>query len=423
MKSKLWTKNYTLCFIGTILSALGGIGLNVAMSVLVFKETQSTALSGMFAAISMIPNFVLPVFMGSFIDRKHPLKVLVCNEVALGAFFMIVSFLVTQLPFNYLFYLVITLCISTFGVISELAYQSVTPHIMDRKMYPKGNAALSTIYPMAQIVMTPIALFLFNQFGVALIFLFYGFTCWLDASLESRIKFEYELPEKVKENRVKQHISDIKDGFFYLKEHKAISSVFIYFFVTMMVYGLNVLYYPYFTQTAGFGDANYSLLLSINGLGYLLGGFFHYFVQIPHNRRFQVTVIVYLVFNLLEGTFFAMPLIIMFATKLLLGMLGMNTANIRTSALQAYVPNKMRAKVNAMYSVMVSIGTIIGQALAGWMAEFMPYIQVSLILGGLGMIAVIVFIMPPKNKVKEFLNFNYTEDVKEVVVEEATQAI
>jgi hypothetical protein len=46
MKSHtLWTRNYTTITIGTIISAIGGVGLNFALSVLIYNKTGSTLLS------------------------------------------------------------------------------------------------------------------------------------------------------------------------------------------------------------------------------------------------------------------------------------------------------------------------------------------------------------------------------------------
>jgi ABC-type dipeptide/oligopeptide/nickel transport system permease component len=77
MKTKLWNRNFSLAFAGMIISAIGGVGLNFAMGIVVFKETDSTILSAVFTTLSIIPNFVLPLVMGPVIDRKKPLKVLV----------------------------------------------------------------------------------------------------------------------------------------------------------------------------------------------------------------------------------------------------------------------------------------------------------------------------------------------------------
>lgn len=61
-QKSLWTKNFTIIFMGSILSALGGIGLNVALGVMIFDNTQSTFLSSLYIALTSIPTLVLLYF-------------------------------------------------------------------------------------------------------------------------------------------------------------------------------------------------------------------------------------------------------------------------------------------------------------------------------------------------------------------------
>lgn len=56
MKQTLWSKNYILMITGTFLSALGGVGLNIAFGLVIFDNTQSTLMSAIFTAITMIPQ-------------------------------------------------------------------------------------------------------------------------------------------------------------------------------------------------------------------------------------------------------------------------------------------------------------------------------------------------------------------------------
>lgn len=58
----LWTKNFTIITIGTIISAIGGVAIQFALSLLVYDQTNSTLLAGSFAAISLLPSLFSPYF-------------------------------------------------------------------------------------------------------------------------------------------------------------------------------------------------------------------------------------------------------------------------------------------------------------------------------------------------------------------------
>lgn len=403
-KKSLWTKNFSYCFIGTIISDFGGIGLTLALSVVVFNETNSTLLSGVFAAVSMLPNFLLPILISPYIDRQHPLKILVRNEVVLGVSFLLFATVVYLTGFQYWVYLLISLLISIMGIISQLAYQSVIPFVMDKENYARGNALLNTIYPLCKVVVTPVAMWLFLNFGVALIFYIYGLCCFLDAFIESKIKFEVPERETRTENTLQNYFQDIKSGFKFVLNNPTIRAVYIYFMFMMFENCISLLIYPFFSASPDLNEAQYSLLLSVNSAGYMFGGLLHYFTEIPNRYKFTFSIVIYLAFNLLDGSFFFMSFSFMLVSKFLLGLAGMNSANIRVTALQHYVPHHMRAKSNALFSVLISFSEISGQLLIGFLGEFMNYSGIAIVANAIVFVAMLLFIMPKKNKVRELYN-------------------
>ena len=56
MQQKLWHKNFTLIILGTIISAIGGVGLSLALSVTIYDQTQSTWLTGLYSALTILPT-------------------------------------------------------------------------------------------------------------------------------------------------------------------------------------------------------------------------------------------------------------------------------------------------------------------------------------------------------------------------------
>ncbi|MEG2800191.1 MAG: MFS transporter, partial [Erysipelotrichaceae bacterium] len=74
MKKTLWTFDFSVITIGTIISAIGGIAMNFALSIVVFDQTNSTFLTAVFSAVSFIPSLLLPIFVAPYVDahnRKH----------------------------------------------------------------------------------------------------------------------------------------------------------------------------------------------------------------------------------------------------------------------------------------------------------------------------------------------------------------
>ncbi len=64
MKSRLWTKNFSLVTLASALGAAGAIAGGFALSFLVFDETGSTFASALVIAIQLFPHVFVP-FVGT----------------------------------------------------------------------------------------------------------------------------------------------------------------------------------------------------------------------------------------------------------------------------------------------------------------------------------------------------------------------
>ena len=413
MKQSLWTRNFKLVFIGMIFSAAGGVGLSVAMSVIVFQETQSTSLTAVFTAFSMLPQFVLPLIMGPIIDRKNPLRVMIRNEGILAFIFFCMAGITWKYGFSYPLYMAFSVLINCFAVVSNLASGSILPQVMRSENYVRGNAIVNVIFPLCSVMITPLAMVLFDRFGVSFILCGYGVTTLIDIALESRIDHRFEFIEAEKTS-LKEYVSDLRDGIGYLRENIAVRSVFVLFVFVMFSDTSNNLIYPFFNQSATLNNTYYATLSSIQSAGYMVGGFLHYFIKIPDSKRFRLAIFVYFLFCLLDGVFFFMPFWMMCASKFILGIAGMNSANIRVSAIQNRVPNQYRAKINALYTVLISAAIMLGGLVMGALGEMLPYWLIQLGSNCIYFAAVLLFALPRKNKVRELYNYTTVSEAPEV---------
>ena len=405
MKTKLWNRNFICVVGGMIISAIGGIGLSVALGVIVFQETQSTILSALLVSLSLIPQLILPIIAGSLIDRRNPLKVLITNELILAGVCIITGFITYFIGFSYALFLVFSLLTSCFYVVSMLASDSILPQIMSKENYARGNAAVNIIYPLCNIIVVPIAMLVYERFGVAPIIIAFGIACIFDAAIESRIRADFEFIEAEK-TTLRDYAKDLTEAFAYLKNNRAVRSVFLLF--TLLVLSgasYDVLLYPFFNRSETLDNSHYALLASITSAGYLVGGLLHYFIKIPEKKRFDIAITVYFTFVVLDAVFFLIPFPLMCAARFILGIMGMNSANIRESAIQAEVPNILRAKVNALFSIMTSAAMLVGQMAVGALGEFMPYWLIQLCFQVFYLFGILYFALPAGNKVKELYNY------------------
>lgn len=191
MKDKLWNRDFTLMFAGNIISVLGSVGLNVALGVIIYDKTQSTLLSSIFVAIITIPNLVLPMIVGSVVDRKDPLRFLLKNEKILLIVYSMIFIYKIRFDFNFLVYLFAFSLVSSLGVISEISGQSITAQLMSPKVMSKGYAIMSTIYPLSNVIVAPVALVIYKQYGLGVIIFTYMLLSLIDMC--SKVTFDMTL--------------------------------------------------------------------------------------------------------------------------------------------------------------------------------------------------------------------------------------
>lgn len=408
MKKTLWNKNFTIMFTGSILSALGGIGLNVALGVVVFDYTQSTFLSGLFVSITSLPSLFLPLFIGTIVDRKDPLKLLLKNETVLVLVFVVSLIFVMMFEFNYTVFLLLGIIISSLGVLSDIASQSISAQLMPHEQMGRGYAILSTIYPMCNVLVTPLALFLYKKYGIASIFIAYIITSILDVLLESRIDFEFQYDDQQTKD-IESYIEDIKQTGSYLNDNIAIKKTFIFFTIVIIANGYSTLIYPYFAQSNTLTIDNYALIMSVNSLGYMFGGFFHYFVEIPKKYRYTAALIIYSLFIVLDSMFLFLPFSLMLVSKFILGLGGMNSANIRNTAVQATVDDRVRGKVNGVFSMLMGLANIIGNLLFGMLGEVISIPSAVILAQFIYLVSCMLFVIPKKNGVKALFNLELAQ--------------
>lgn len=402
MKKQLWTKNFSLIIIGTIITAIGGVGLNLALSVTIYDNTQSTWLTGIYSAITMIPTIFLPILVSPIVDRYSRRRIIYRLDYLMGSLFICFAVIIKIIDFNYYFFMAIGVITTLNSVVYKLAYNSLFPNLIPKGMLQKGYAIGNLIYPLTNVIILPIATYVFKHFGVFFIFAIEGVLLIVAATFERFIDFEES--SKTGKFQVSEHVKDIQEGFKYLLKEKGIWNVYLFFVVMMFADTMNILVYPFFEQHNQLTVIQYSFLLSLQSAGYMFGGVLHYKIKIPTHLRYALSVVVYLAFALFDAVFFLVPFAMMVFIKFMLGILGMNSANIRVTSVNAYIDDDKRGRLNAVFQTLVGVAMVIGKLCTGWLGDKLSFAQIGFLYGGMIALGVFVFIIRNSAHVKFLYN-------------------
>lgn len=405
MKSHtLWTRNYTTITIGTVISAIGGVGLNFALSVLIYNKTGSTLLSALFAGVISLPNILLPLFIGPYIDKLPRKWIIVISDFLMGLLFLSVGYVTRNGYFAYIPYMILGLIISTNGVIYHIAYESLFPELIPEGMLQKGYSISSLIYPTVNTLVLPVAAVIFEKYGISGIFLIEGALLLIASAFETRITIEEKQAILAKANP-QPFWTMVKEGFSYLSKEKGLIAIFAYFFFIFFTgEGLGVLLYPFFENSPTLDVTMYALLISFATAGRLFGGLAHYVIKIPTHLRFRVAAIVYFSLNVISGILLFTNYYFMIALQFMMGLLSINSFNIRMSSVQSYVPSEKRGRVNGVFQIIVSLGMLSGRLLAGYLGELFRFEYIVLALNMFGILAFYMIIWRNRKSISLIYN-------------------
>ena len=168
MKSHtLWTKNFTIITLGTVISAIGGVAMSFALGFVVFDATGSTLLSALFTAVSTLPQIVLPILVSPCLDNFRRRPVIFGLDYLSGVIYLLFGWYLLSHEFHLPLYLLFSFLASSIGSVYSLAYGSLYPNLIPEGFAQKGYAISGMIYPTVIMVMTPAASILYTRWGLA----------------------------------------------------------------------------------------------------------------------------------------------------------------------------------------------------------------------------------------------------------------
>ncbi len=374
MQRTLWTKNYTLLMLASALGAIGGIAGGFALSFLVYEKTGSTLASALILAIRVIPGFLVPTFLAPWMDRFPRKPFLVAGDLINGVFYAAAGIYLLYQPFHYLGYLGFSLLLACLGSFDSLAYNSIYPNLIPKGMEEKGYAVSAMLYPVLNLMMMPLAAVLMNTIGVAWILIGQGVLSLLAALTESRIQLSERRNLEGDSYSFALWLQDFKDGVAYLRKEKGLQSIYAYMAVTNGVAeGYGPLLVAFFSTAPGFSSVMYALFAVAEFLGRSLGGLFCYRVQIEKTKKFGFAFLVYQIYECMDLLLLWLPYPLMLLNRGIVGFLGINSATMRQAAVQKYIPDAYRARVNALEGVVILAASSVLSLLVGALGEVLDY--------------------------------------------------
>jgi MFS family permease len=409
-KNKLWTKDFTILTLGTVVSMLGNAVAGFAIGLLVLDKTDSVLLYSIFMVCYSLPRIVLPMIAGPYLDRFSRKRVIYLLDFFSAALYSVIFILLYNGFFNYTAYLLLSMLVGSIDSVYSVAYDSFYPLLIGEGNYTRAYSISSLIYPLSTAIMVPIAGVCYRTIGLAPLFLFNAVTFLVAAIAETQIRTaEPHLEQRTNERfNGKQLMRDMREGFAYLKRERGLNAITWFFFVMMFAGSVcTTLALPFFKGLQGVdGVMQYTFVMGANTIGRLIGGVAHYFFRYPEKKKYLIALFVYVIISIIDGAYLFFPFWAMLLFMLLDGLLGVTSYNIRISGTQNYLPDEMRGRFNGSFQMLSILGTILGQLFAGAVGDALPIRWVVAGSMSLMFFAVFLIIVPNAEHVKKIYNVN-----------------
>lgn len=406
---KLWSKDFTIITIGSVVSMFGNNIANFALSLFVLDYTKSTLMFALYMILYTIPQLILPSLTGPFVDKFSRRKTIYTLDFISTGIFAFLAFLAFINHLDYLIVVFFSAILGAMNSVYSVAYESFYPMLISEGNFTKAYSVSSTLECIPPFLI-PVSIYIYKRTGMAPLFAINALTFLIAAIMETRIS-------NIKENYVKeddevfgfsQYKENLIEGFKYLKEEKGLLAITLYFLITnFAASSTEIIGLPYFKENFNNGEYIFMCIYAATFIGRIVGGSLHYKLNIPSNKKFSIAILVYIIVSIIGAVTYYLPFIFMIIFNFMDGILGVTSYNIRISSTQSYVPNEKKGRFNGTFNMLIMAGSLLGQALSGFLGDHVIDKRlVVLTFFLINFIAVFCFIYRNKEKVKIIYNRN-----------------
>ena len=361
-------RNFQLFFSGQFISLIGTWMQSVAQSWLVYSITGNVALLGLIGFAGQIPVFLLTTFGGAIADRYDRRKILIVTQSCSMTLAFILAWLTLtgNIQVRHLFVLA-----SLSGIINALdipTRQSFVSDMVAKEDLLNAIALNSSMFNGARIVGPAIAGILVAAVGEGWCFLGNGVS--YIAVIVGIYLMKIEKKELAPSNA--SAFEKIKEGFVFVKQTTPIRSLLLLLgLISLMGMPYAVLMPIFADQILQGGARGLGILMGASGLGALIAALTLASRKTLKGLGTWVAVssgvfgVALILFSLSRSFWLSAVLLVPVGYAMMFQMAASNTL------VQAMVPDRLRGRVMAVYSMMFMGMAPFGALLAGSLANYL----------------------------------------------------
>lgn len=226
-KNVFGNKNFSLVFIGALVSNVAALFYSFAVSFYILKITDNNALiQGLYLATGGITFCVVTLFGGVFADRFNKAKTMyICDYlkgIIIVGFTFLLMFVIKSTAWKVTALFIITVLLNAIAGIFSPASTALLPQIVEENQFQQAQSYFSILSSFQTIVGVVLAGILYALIPINILFLVVGGCYIVSAISEMFIKYNSKFEKRDEKLTAEAVFGDIRDGFKYLVSIKAL---------------------------------------------------------------------------------------------------------------------------------------------------------------------------------------------------------
>jgi MFS family permease len=381
--------NYRLYFAGQSVSLIGTWMQRTSVYWLIYEMTQSSFMLGVAVFAAQFPSFLFSIAGGVIADRYNRYHVLLLTQIASLIQAVLLTILVLLDSYDVWHILTLSVLLGIINAFDVPARQALVYDMVDNKEHlPNAIALNSSMVHTARLIGPAIAGLVLQQYGAAICFLINGLS--FIAVLTSLLFMK--LPPYKPREHTSNAITDLKEGFGYLKNTPSISMVMMMLACMSLVALPYITLLPIYAKEIFNGEASvFGYLNSFIGLGAVSGAFYLASLKAGSNLK-KVLFFNTLVFGLgliVFSHLTSLPIALFVIAVTGFGMMSQTT--ISNTLIQTTVTPAMRGRVLSYYAMAFFGMQPIGGLLIGTLSHYVGAPNTILIEGLATLLIALIF--------------------------------
>ncbi len=381
--------NYRLYFAGQSVSLIGTWMQRTSVYWLIYEMTQSSFMLGVAVFAAQFPSFLFSIAGGVIADRYNRYHVLLFTQIASLIQAVLLTTLVLLDSYEVWHILTLSVLLGIINAFDVPARQALVYDMVNNKEHlPNAIALNSSMVHTARLIGPAIAGLVLQQYGAATCFLINGVS--FIAVLTSLLFMK--LPPYKPREHTSNVITDLKEGFGYLKNTPSISMVMVMLACMSLVALPYITLRPIYAKDIFNGEASeFGYLNSFIGLGAVSGAFYLASLKAGSNLK-KVLFFNTLIFGMgliVFSHLTSLPIALVVIAITGFGMMSQTT--ISNTLIQTTVTPAMRGRVLSYYAMAFFGMQPIGGLLIGTLSHYVGAPNTLLIEGLATLLIALIF--------------------------------